>query len=222
MISSQTQIIVASETRHFRHQAQKMVTAEDFFLEIGCSFGECTRLFAKLGLRGVSVDHSSDAVTRARQLLGGYAGISVVQADARDIEHIRQICPAPSVILIDIGGNERLPKVTSLLRLVLKTFRPRLILVKSMELAELSSIIQVFSLPNVPHLLAPLEESSIPHQLIDLSKSPLVNDRLFALQRLRRSVEQNEVLKRIEEMRHDENGTVRKRAIHILENRNQN
>ena len=108
MISSQTQIIVTSETRHFRHQAQNMVTAEDFFLEIGCSFGECTRLLAKLGFSGVAVDHAIDAVTKTRQLLNGYAGISVVQADARDMEHIRQICPAPSVILIDIGGNEPL------------------------------------------------------------------------------------------------------------------
>lgn len=214
--SSQTQIIVASETRHFRHQAQKMITTDDFFLEIGCSFGECTKLFAKLGFSGVAVDHASDAVVRARQRLKDYTSISVIQADARDIEQIRTLCPAPSVILIDIGGNEPLPKVTSLLRLVLKTFRPRLILVKSMELAELSSIIQAFSLPDRPHLLAPLEKTTIPHQLIDLSNSPLVNDRLFALQRLRPFAQQDEVLKRIEEMCHDENGTVRKRAIHIL------
>lgn len=107
--SSQTQIIVASETRHFRHQAQSMITADDFFLEIGCSFGECTKLLAKLGFSGIAVDHSSNAVTRARQRLNRYPSISVVQADARDIEQIRKICPTPSVILIDIGGNERLP-----------------------------------------------------------------------------------------------------------------
>lgn len=221
MTSSQTQIIVASETRHFRHQAQNMITTDDFFLEIGCSFGECTKLFAKLGFSGVAVDHSNDAVVRARQLLNGYSSISVVQADARDIQNIRKLCPAPSVILIDIGGNEPLPKVTSLLRLVLKTFRPRLILVKSMELAELSSIIQAFSLPDRPHLLSPLEKNTIPHQLIDLSNSPFVNDRLFALQRLRPLVQQDEVLRRIKKMCHDENGTVRKRAIHILERQTQ-
>ena len=218
MIDPQTrpQIIVVSESNDFRRMARKKITSEDVFLEIGCSFGECTRILGELGCSGVALDNSESVVAKAVVAVATFSGISVVQADARDMAHIHSLCPSPSVILFDVGGNEQLDKVTSLLRLVLQTFRPRLLLVRSMELAELSSLIEDYYLPNCPHLLAPLENAAIPHQLLGLSHSPVVTDRLFALQKLRDSARQSEVRARIKEMRHDENKQVRKLAKHVL------
>jgi SAM-dependent methyltransferase len=209
-------LLVASETRDFHHMVRKHMTPGDIFLEIGCSFGECTKLLGELGFSGVALDHAAAAVTQARQAVDGYAGITVVQADARDMAQVQRLCPAPSVILLDVGGTEPLDKVTSLLRLVLKTFHSRLILVKSEELAELASVITHYTLPDEPRLLAPFEATTTPRQLIELSHSAVVNDRLFALHRLRRAIHHEEVLKRIEEMCHDESPTVRKQAMHAL------
>lgn len=210
------QIIITSETDDFRHKVRQNITPEDTFLEIGCSFGECTKLLGELGCSGVALDHAADAVAQTRQLVADHASITVEQTDARDMAVIRDLCPAPSVILVDIGGNEPLDKVTALLRLILKTFHPRLVLVKSMELAELASLIQEYALPNRPHLLAAFEESAIPQHLLALSHSPVMNDRLFALQRLRHSIQQPEVLNRIREMCDDDSPTVRRQAKHAL------
>ena len=209
-------MILVAETRDFRRLATEQITTDDFFLEIGCSFGECTKLLGERGCRGLALDHSAEAVVLATQGVVAYPGISVVQIDARDMADIAQLCPAPSVILFDIGGNEALDKVISLLRLVLKTFHPRLLLVRSMELAELSFLIQETHLPDRPHLLDGFAESDAPHQLIELSRSPVVKDRLYAIQRFRRSIEQPGVLKRLEEMCVDESPSVRKQAKHAL------
>lgn len=214
--SNPPQIIVTSDTRDFRSLAQQRITVNDFFLEIGCSYGGCTKLLGDLGFRGIALDHSAEAVTRTRRVIEEYPGISVVQADARDTVLVHTLCPDPSVILLDIGGRETLDKVTALLRLLLKTFHPGLILVKSIELAELSSIIRSYHIPKEPSLLAHFEDDGIPHQLMELSRSPVINDRLFALRRLRRFRRQEEVLKRIEEMQTDASPKVRKLAMRIL------
>jgi len=219
MGASQTKpkMIVVAETRDFRRLALEQITADDFFLEIGCSFGECTKLLGERGCSGLALDHSADAVTLATQGVAAYPGVSVLQIDARDMADIAQLCPAPSVILFDIGGNEALDKVISLLRLVLKTFHPRLLLVRSMELAELSSLIEEIFLPDRPHLLNGFAGSGAPHQLLELSRSPIVKDRLYAIQRFRRSIGQPEVVKRLEEMCVDESPSVRKQAKHALD-----
>ena len=221
MIVPQTysQMIVVAETRDFRRRAQEMITPDDLFLEIGCSFGECTKLLGEQGYRGLALDNSAEAVAVAHQAVAAYPGISVVQVDARDMADIHALCPEPSVILFDVGGSESLDKVISLLRLVLKTFRPRLILVRSMELAELSSLIQEVHLPDRPHLLAQFDEDDVPHQLIELSHSPVVKDRLYAIQRFRRVFERPAVVSRLEEMCGDDSPSVRKQARHALAGR---
>ncbi len=209
-------IVVVAETRDFRRLAQETITVDDVFLEIGCSFGECTKLLGELGFSGTSLDHSADAVAQARRAVAGYPGISVVQTDVRDTADVFRLCPQPSVILFDVGGSEPLDKVFSLLRLILKTFRPRCLLVRSIELAELSSMIQEIHLPDRPRLLAPSDRSEIPHQLIELSRSPVVKDRLYAIQRMRRSIRQADVRNRMEELCVDESPGVRKQARHAL------
>lgn len=222
MTSAQTypQIIITSETPDFRQMARAHVRPNDVFLEIGCSFGECTKMLGEMGCRGVALDHGADAVAKARGLVVDYASIVVAQADARDLAHIHTLCPAPSVILLDVGGNEPVDKVTSLLRLILKTFQPRLIIVKSMELAELASLIQEFTLPNQPHLLVPFVGDDTPHQLLALSHSPVMNDRLFALQKLRHYISQESVIERIATMCEDESPTVRRQANHAIKSHN--
>lgn len=218
MTAPQTQprIVVVAETRDFRRLAQEIITVDDVFLEIGCSFGECTKLLGDLGFSGIALDHSADAVTQARQAVAGYSGISVAQTDVRDMADVFQLCPEPSVILFDVGGSEPLDKVFSLLRLILKTFSPRCLLVRSIELAELASMIQEIHLPDRPHLLVPFDQSEVPHQLIELSRSPVAKDRLYAIQRMRRSIRQRDVRNRLEELSVDESPGVRKQARHAL------
>lgn len=212
----QPKLTVVAESRDFRQQAGRLLEPEDLFLEIGCSFGECTKVLAEKGCRGIALDHSADAVALARKALVGYPDISVIQMDARDMADIQRLCPHPSVILFDVGGNESLDKVISLLRLVLKSFRPRLILVRSMELAELASLIQAILLPDRPHLLAPFTDDDIPRPLLELSHSPVVKDRLYAIQRFRRVIDHPDVTSRLEELCADESRTVRKQARHAL------
>ena len=174
-------ILVASETPHFHQFVRQHITLDDFVLEIGCSFGACTQILVEIGCRGVAVDNSGDAVTKTRALMADSKQIIVEQADARDMGMIYSLCPEPSAILFDVGGNEPLDKISSLTRLLLKTFRPRVLIIKSMELAELMSIVEDYTLPNQPHLLTPPEDTLLPHQLLDLTYSPVMNDRLFAL-----------------------------------------
>lgn len=214
---TQPRIVVVAETRDYRRLAQETITVDDVFLEIGCSFGECTKLLGELGFGGMALDHSADAVAQACRAVEDYPRVSVVQTDVRDIAHVLRLCPQPSVILFDVGGRESLDKVISLLRLVLKTFRPRCLLVRSIELAEFSSLIQETYLPDRPRLLVPFEGSTVPHQLLELSRSPVVKDRLYAIQRMRRSIRQQDVLERIEELCFDESPAVRKQARHARE-----
>ncbi len=143
-LQTQPRVLVASETRDFRQMVRDHLTPNDVFLEIGCSFGACTQLLGELGIGGVALDHAADVVAQARAAVADYANITVEQADARDMAQVQALCPNPSVILLDLGGSEPLDKVTSVLRLALKTFHPRLMIVKSEELAELASLIEGF------------------------------------------------------------------------------
>ena len=82
------ELIVTAETRDFRRLALNRIAADDFFLEIGCSFGECTKLLGERGCRGLALDHSAAAVELARQGVADHSEISVVQIDARDMADV--------------------------------------------------------------------------------------------------------------------------------------
>ncbi|NDJ54240.1 MAG: class I SAM-dependent methyltransferase [Chloroflexi bacterium] len=215
-VPTRPRIILVAQTLDYRQVARETLTTEDVFLEIGCAGGECTTLLAKDGFKGLALDHTPDLVARAAERVAHYPQITVAELDARDIAELQRLCPRPTVILVDIGGTEALDKVASLLRLLFKSFRPRLYIVKSRELALLADMIQEVHLPDRPPAISPLEMREVQHQLIDLSHSSVINDRLFALKRLRSYLEKKEVLERVQQMTADESNSVRRLAQHTL------
>ena len=132
--------------------------------------------------------------------------------------------PQPSVILIDIGGNARLDNVALQLRLCLRAFRPRLILIRSSELAQVVSLIGQIETP----------EASIPtiqnmgsggrdhlDNLLDLSSSSSVDCRVFAAQQLWK-YDDPIAVNRLQALLSDHKPSVRraaKRALSVRKNR---
>lgn len=149
---NQVEIIVVSSVEDFRGLAGSEVGEEHLVLEIGCSTGKTTRRLAKRCARVVAVDVSSEAVDQTREELAGFDNVEVVRGDARDIVALKRLMPEPDVIFLDIGGRALLDNVATLLRQCLRAFRPRLIVVRSHELAEVASLITEARPPAQPRL----------------------------------------------------------------------
>ena len=207
---------VVSSVNCYRGFVQKHVTDQDRVLEVGCSSGGTTRLLGCVAARVLAVDHSAEMVEETRTATEGMASVVVRQYDVRELVQIQAEMPSPTVVFFDVGGDTRVDKVLALLRPCLLRLRPRLWVVRSIELAAISSQITEVEAPKESPLLAapPLRpvdhrERAIP-ELLELSQSPSANDRLFAARRLRTFRETPAVAARLEEMLEDPSARVQK------------
>jgi len=211
------EIIVVSVVEDFRELVNQKVAADDCVLEIGCSAGKTTARLAKACARVVAVDISDEMIDQTRAEAVGCDNVEVVKGDARDITALESLLPDPDVIFLDIGGTALLDNVASLLRQCLRAFRPRLIVVRSHELAEVADLITDARPPARPHLLKPepaAREGAV-HALIDLSRSSTVSGRLLAVRKLR-SLASPEARERLAEMTSDPNVRVARAARNAL------
>ena len=109
-------LVVVKRTSEFRRvlrsHAKRAPPPQEAIFEIGCSYGECSRLLVAAGASVVGVDNSFECIDHCRGLalecarfervdvLGDRAGLASLLASER-----------PGVVAIDIGGNRPLPDV---------------------------------------------------------------------------------------------------------------
>ena len=208
-----TQIIVVSAKESFRNMARTLPTPEDDVLEIGCSSGEATQQLARTGARVHAVDKSSSCVAKLQDELRGHEQVDVACLDGRNIPGLATLAPNPTIIFIDIGGDAQLDLVALQLRLVMRAFRPHTIVVRSFEMATLSSLVARVEPPQ----LSGLHPSERPlgvdmlSNLLDLSTSTSSDTRCFAANRLGAIAEEAAHI-RLREMLRDPHKQVRRAA----------
>ena len=184
---SDVEIIAISAKDSFRRMARTLPTPQDTVLEIGCSTGAATQALAATGARVVAVDKSAQFVRKLEEDMRGFKNAVVACVDGRNIPALAALVPSPTVIFIDIGGDAHLDNVALQLRLCLRAFQPRLIVVRSFELATLASLIGEVEPPQISGL-RPVEDRVLGRDLLsnllDLSSSTSTDTRCFAARRL--------------------------------------
>jgi hypothetical protein len=120
-------IIVASETNDYRRSAIVHTRSVDHFLEIGCDFGITTD--SVQAASKVGVDKSEESIRIARER---YPTCDFLLGDVfEDLE----ITPKnPLVVAMDINGNRELPAVLECIQVILDSWSPRVVVVKSRAL----------------------------------------------------------------------------------------
>jgi SAM-dependent methyltransferase len=207
-------IILASDVEDFRRIARENVCAHEAVLEIGCSTGVTTQLVGSACGRLVAVDCSIQMAEETARRMAGLTNVQVVRADARDIEKLISLLPEPDVILLDVGGTAFMDTVAFLLRQYLKVFRPRLIIVRNYELAEVASLIRQVAPPRSPPGQSPsaVAGDRVVEALLALSRSERVSNRLFAARKLRGCADLRAAA-RLAEMRDDSSPQIRRVAM---------
>ena len=208
-----TEIIVVSAKDSFRHMAKTLPTPEDDVLEIGCSTGAATRHLAATGARVVAVDKAPKFVETLQREMREHQNVEVACLDGRDIPGLAALASSPTLIFIDIGGDSHLDIIGLQLRLCLRAFQPRTVVVRSFELATLASLIGQVEPPQLSGLRPvdrPLGRDLLSN-LLDLSCSTNTDTRCFAARRLGR-LGSTRARDRLREMTSDPHPSVRRAA----------
>ena len=120
-------VIVTSETTDYRRTSVVQTTSEDNFLEIGCDFGiTVEHVDAK---SRIGVDKSEESIRIAKER---YPSCQFLLGDIFD--GLSVTLESPSVVSMDINGNRELPAVLKCIQVILDTWSPRIVVVKSREL----------------------------------------------------------------------------------------
>jgi SAM-dependent methyltransferase len=208
------EIRVVASIERFRRLAGDLPASQDTVLEIGCSTGETTRILAQRCARVVAVDVGEAVMTQAQSSIAACPNVTLVQMDGRDGTTLGSLLSAPDLIFLDIGGKALLGNVASLLRVCLRTFAPRTIVVRSLELAAVLGLVTEIEPPDEPDVFRPLPSgglrSALP-DLLDLSRSYVATDRIFAARKLRQ-LAIPEAQARLQEMADDPDRRVRQIA----------
>jgi len=182
------EIIVVSAVEDYRRLAKERIAATDAVLEIGCATGLTTKALARTGAKVVAIDCSEEVLVKARAAVAGQGKVEIARGDWRDLAAMKELLPEPDVIFLDIGGTALLDNVALLLRQCLRAYRPRLLVVRSHELADVVSLVADYRVPTRPVLRRPpvaeTDQAALA-ALLDLSHSERVGNRLFAVRKLR-------------------------------------
>ena len=187
-VAADVEIVVVSSTDRFRRLAKERTRREDSVLEIGCSTGKTTRVLAKSAARVVAVDVSEQLVAGLQSELAAFDNVTVARVDGRQTPQLIELLPDPDLIFLDVGGDAQLDNVAFVLRECLRTFAPRLVVVRSFELATLASLITIAEPPDASPLRRVDVADKLGHafaNLLDLSRSSSVKNRAFAARKLR-------------------------------------
>ena len=218
--SPKVEIIVVSSVDRFRQLAGELPSCRDAVLEIGCSTGGTTRMLAGACARVVAVDVSDELVDQAQCNVADLSNVLVAKVDGRDMEKLKLLLPGPDLIFLDIGGTAFLGNVTSLLRQCLRTFEPRVIVVRSFELAALYAMVTEVETPERPVLRRIVKGDRLNEtldNLLDLSHSSSASDRFFAARKLR-DLGTPPARERLKEMVDDSHYRVRRISRRIITN----
>jgi len=125
--------VVCAKTREYRESIAKVCRPDDVVLEVGSAHGVTLANISKFSKKAIGIDKGESEVAIARCR---YPNLEFHVLDANDIERIRQLGKF-SLIYVDVSGVVDLTTLLSIL-LKLEKLKPRLFVVKSLELKKLS------------------------------------------------------------------------------------
>ena len=115
-------------------------------------------------------------------------------------------------------------KIATILRGLMRTYQPRLLVVRNEELATFTGMIcdveRIESKPTFikPNLRGICDDAEVVSPLMDLSDSHLVSNRAYAIRRLKNHIHNADVYDRIVAMKADSSPTISRIARGILIN----
>jgi len=187
-IKAKTNIILVSSCDKYRKMAHELPRSHESVLEIGSSTGLTTIELAQSARQVIAVETSFPFFEQAQQEYAHIENIQFVRLDARDIESVKEVVAEPDIIFLDIGGDAQLGNVSSILRLYMVHFTPRLFVVRNFELAMLMELVTDTEIPEesrrVKSVIDSPDNKNIQH-LLDLSYSEVLSDRAFAARKLK-------------------------------------
>ena len=209
------QLKVVADCSDYRKLAARCCRPTDQVLEVGCSTGLTSEVLANHAQQVLAIDHSPSVLEQTAQDHPQLTNVNWQCIDARDFEAIKTLLPEPDVIFLDMGGDIQLGNIATTLREYLLTFKPRVFIIRSIELAILVSCVDEVILPpedhQTPSLLNPERKKPL-ESLLNLSRSPIANDRLFAIRKLIH-IDDPAAKARVKEMMKDGNSKIKRIAI---------
>ena len=137
MLPTDTRLVIAAETADYRRLSRAFATPADFVVDIGCSYGEGTKLIAAQCPRVLGLELVSGVVEAARRR---HPHIWFEQLDclAANPAELTALCKGCTKVFIDINGTRVLNHVAQIVLLVQQMLRPQLILLKSRQMHKLA------------------------------------------------------------------------------------
>ena len=136
-VPADTRLVIAAETADYRRLSRAFATPADFVVDIGCSYGEGTKLIAAQCPRVLGLELVPAVVEAARRR---HPRIRFEQLDclAASPAELSALCKGCTKVFIDINGTRVLEHVALMVRLVQQALRPQLILLKSRQMHRLA------------------------------------------------------------------------------------
>eukprot|EP00929_Paragymnodinium_shiwhaense_P008065 TRINITY_DN111993_c0_g1_i1.p1 TRINITY_DN111993_c0_g1~~TRINITY_DN111993_c0_g1_i1.p1 ORF type:complete len:447 (+),score=57.33 TRINITY_DN111993_c0_g1_i1:149-1489(+) len=123
------QLLIVSHTILYRYLAKTRVSEDDRFVEIGCSYGDCTSL---AGCPALGVDHAKEKIHDAQE---SYPACRFVVGDVFG-DDLSFLDMDATVLFLDIGGGRNYKPVMKALAICLPVLpKLRLIVAKSIEVS---------------------------------------------------------------------------------------
>jgi tRNA/tmRNA/rRNA uracil-C5-methylase (TrmA/RlmC/RlmD family) len=126
-----TRYIATRGVKEYRATIPALVTPEDVILELGCAWGDTTRLLAQHCYQVVGADISAECIARARR---NNPGLTFTVLDAFDVRVALELGHQFTKVYIDLSGlsgYRSLLDGIALLNMYATVLRPSLIVVKS-------------------------------------------------------------------------------------------
>lgn len=214
LLPGQVDIRIVSTSAKYRALARQLPLKTDSVLEIGCSTGKTTSVLARCAGHVLAVDIDVALVLELKAEMTGYDHVKVTRIDGRLGADLSKEMPHPHIIFIDVGGNAPMDNAATVMRQCLRTFTPRILVVRNIELAGVCALVTGIEPPDNWHLRRIDLNDSLGvafTSLLELSRSSQRESRLLAARKLRR-LGTPEALERLKEMLGDEDGKIRRVA----------
>ncbi|GEM_PF-1722160 len=137
-------IVITKNVKEYREAAKMLLSTSDHVIEIGCGSGRTTKIIANRARKVLAIDKSREEIRKAEERLAEEKNVILLNEDAFNIRKIlsivrKELGRRVDVVMIDIGGIEDPAKVVDLARRYMAVFKPRLLIVKNIPLAEFIS-----------------------------------------------------------------------------------
>ncbi len=111
-------VVITADTTEFRRLARGQIQAHDKVVEIGCSYGQASRLLLA-GASYLGLDNSYECITHCQNLMPNARFVRMDVMSDQDGLRSALIAEMPTLVVLDIGGVRSLSDVMCIVELVI-------------------------------------------------------------------------------------------------------